>query len=420
MNDELSLRGSDNFTSTGSAEPFRSSTLSVLARRAGAGFADAIIFAVVSAAAVAAQMTTCLGFDVSQIMTIGIASAFAFAVAFLDVISGTGVIALIAAGIYLTWYGEEATKWIQLLFIGLVLPLNFLYHVAFECSSTAATPGKRLFGLKVRTTAGDKPSFLAVAKRHLSKTVSIFALIYPVLHLFTARRYQLLHDRVAGSVVAPLRESIPNCDSEVAATISVADSKIMCASLWRRIPAALLDSITFGALYSIVFYAVFLVWVYTAPAADNQIQAFVMYGVVSSTSILIAVLGAVLVMAVCESSRLRATPGKVVLGLIVARSDLGQVRFKDALIKQLMQGIVYLSTFPMVAIVVAVLSYICYARNEPNNIGFCFLTGYILLYVLYGIAVCATFFKDRRTFLDLLCQRYVFLAGAQRNRERIR
>jgi len=79
--------------------------------------------------------------------------------------------------------------------------MSWLYFAGFEGSGLQATPGKRIFGMRVADLDGDPISFGAATGRFLGKAVSslIFGIGY-LMAAFTSKK-QALHDMIAGTVV---------------------------------------------------------------------------------------------------------------------------------------------------------------------------------------------------------------------------
>jgi uncharacterized RDD family membrane protein YckC len=77
----------------------------------------------------------------------------------------------------------------------------WIYCAAGESCVHQATPGKRLLGLKVGDTHGERISFYQATCRYFAKFFSTFALLVGfVMAVFHSRR-QSLHDMIAGTVV---------------------------------------------------------------------------------------------------------------------------------------------------------------------------------------------------------------------------
>ncbi len=78
---------------------------------------------------------------------------------------------------------------------------SWLYFAGFEGSGLQATPGKRIFGMRVADLDGDPIGFGTATGRFLGKAVSslIFGIGY-LMAAFTSKK-QALHDMIAGTVV---------------------------------------------------------------------------------------------------------------------------------------------------------------------------------------------------------------------------
>lgn len=75
------------------------------------------------------------------------------------------------------------------------------YHVAFELT-VATTPGKRLFGLVVATTDGDRPDAWRIVVRNLLRPIDgVVCYGFGALSMFVTRRSRRLGDLLAGTVV---------------------------------------------------------------------------------------------------------------------------------------------------------------------------------------------------------------------------
>jgi len=79
--------------------------------------------------------------------------------------------------------------------------LSIVYGTVFEGSAMQGTPGKRVLGMAVTNTDGDRIGFGRALGRNLAKLLSgIILLIGYLIQPFTARR-QALHDLLAGTLV---------------------------------------------------------------------------------------------------------------------------------------------------------------------------------------------------------------------------
>ncbi len=79
-------------------------------------------------------------------------------------------------------------------FIVILAVGSWLYCAFAESSSCRATVGKRLLGLQVVTSEGDKISFGQATVRHLMKFLSLFCLTIGFMMSAWTKRRQALHD----------------------------------------------------------------------------------------------------------------------------------------------------------------------------------------------------------------------------------
>ena len=85
---------------------------------------------------------------------------------------------------------------------------SWLYCAFAESSSWRATVGKRLLGLQVTTTDGERLSFGQATARHLMKFLSLFCGALGFLMSLWTKRHQALHDMPCDAVV--IREPQPS------------------------------------------------------------------------------------------------------------------------------------------------------------------------------------------------------------------
>jgi uncharacterized RDD family membrane protein YckC len=91
----------------------------------------------------------------------------------------------------------------DLLFVAFLVDfiLAWLYYAGFEGSGMQATPGKRLFNMKVTDLDGDPIGFGTATGRFLGKAISgMLLMIGYLMAAFTAKK-QALHDMIAGTVI---------------------------------------------------------------------------------------------------------------------------------------------------------------------------------------------------------------------------
>ncbi|MGA2371269.1 MAG: RDD family protein [Candidatus Korobacteraceae bacterium] len=79
-------------------------------------------------------------------------------------------------------------------FIVILAVGSWLYSAFFESSAWRATLGKRLLGLQVITSDGDRVSFGKATERHLMKFLSLFCLTIGFMMSGWTKRRQALHD----------------------------------------------------------------------------------------------------------------------------------------------------------------------------------------------------------------------------------
>jgi uncharacterized RDD family membrane protein YckC len=83
----------------------------------------------------------------------------------------------------------------------LVFMVSWLYFASFESSAWQATPGKRLFGLRVADLAGRRVSFTRASWRYLGKLVFGTILFFGFLFIPFTPRKQALYDLTAECLV---------------------------------------------------------------------------------------------------------------------------------------------------------------------------------------------------------------------------
>ncbi|MBA2871570.1 putative RDD family membrane protein YckC [Anoxybacillus calidus] len=94
---------------------------------------------------------------------------------------------------------EDGTIGVILQF--LIFVVTWLYFALMESSSIQGTLGKKIVGIQVTDTDGNKISFLRATGRHFSKILSsLILLIGYIMAGFTSKK-QALHDMIAGCYV---------------------------------------------------------------------------------------------------------------------------------------------------------------------------------------------------------------------------
>jgi uncharacterized RDD family membrane protein YckC len=115
----------------------------------------------------------------------------------------------------------RALVWVA---FGLLLGLPFTVHVVLAARS-GRTPGMRLTGLRLVTTAGARPGFAAYVVRWLLMVAdgALFGLVGLVVMLATPRR-QRIGDIVAGTLVVREAALPPAAEAAPAAVSAPADA----------------------------------------------------------------------------------------------------------------------------------------------------------------------------------------------------
>ncbi len=81
------------------------------------------------------------------------------------------------------------------------LILSWLYFAGFESSAMQGTPGKKIMGIIVTDTDGDRITFGMATGRFLGKGISAIILGIGYLIAFFTPKKQALHDFIAGTIV---------------------------------------------------------------------------------------------------------------------------------------------------------------------------------------------------------------------------
>ena len=83
----------------------------------------------------------------------------------------------------------------------IMLVASWVYFAGLESSVWQATVGKKMLGMQVTDTSGERIDFIKATIRYLSKFLSSFFLMIGfIMVAFTAKK-QGLHDFIAGTVV---------------------------------------------------------------------------------------------------------------------------------------------------------------------------------------------------------------------------
>lgn len=321
----------------------------------------------------------------------------AFAVGFVDSFCACGwlvsLLGIIGSLSPLVGYGEWYV-WVVPLFI------NHLYHIVYDASRQQATPGKQLMGLVVCGALGQRLLPHRLVLRQFLKFPSALLSCLPLVHMFTSKRSQMLHDVFVGSFILPKENPhvLANDDGQMR------PASAQVATIRRRIVASLLDSTVFCALLLLLQAPIILLlsrWLATSDYDQPMILAVILYVLLPAIASIIAVF----LFAIFESSALQATPGKIVAGLKIAGQNGEVVTFSQSLVKQFNQSLAYLSLYPILGLVWLLKLALPVAES------WLWLVSFFVFYLVYGSILCITF-RSGQTLLDRVCQRYVLLDSA--------
>ncbi len=114
------------------------------------------------------------------------------------------VILSLLMGLLAAVIGVEAGRGVTLL---LIFVTDWGYHIYFEAGKRAATPGKRVMGLRVVSESGGPASLGAVVLRNVARTADMmpFGYLTGLLVCLFTRRFQRLGDLVARTLVVYAR-----------------------------------------------------------------------------------------------------------------------------------------------------------------------------------------------------------------------
>lgn len=374
----------------------------ILLKRCGSKVVDALIMGSLGATVVASFLLA--GGDFTPFNKVLYLSAVAFAIAFLDVLSLSGFVVLILFMFFGLFLGPSFLDGYRGQLFFSLLPLNFVFHLLYE-SKQGATPGKKLFNLKVVNANGERLSFMQVVMRHGARMVSAALILFPFVHLLFGTKLQLFHDFLCGSkVIDTTRDS---SESEAGASV---DQTIQCAGLLRRVPAALVDCVAVASIETLVVVLVVFAGAYLLPSPNTATQGWIMMGATQAFGALLSLACAMFVMAMFESGPWQASPGKALMDLKVTNLDLSPISLQDALLKQLVQAFVYVSLLP-IALLVSGAGFLLHGLGQVSwlNPVFIPLVGWGLFYSLYGAFACLTVYQNRQTVIDRFSSRYVLL-----------
>jgi uncharacterized RDD family membrane protein YckC len=340
-------------------------------------------------------------------------SLYCFCFAYADAITGSGLFLLPVFVLGTYFCVSYLSFWELGVYPFFAMLINWIYHVGFEASPGAATPGKKILSLRLALCEGGRPGVKRLTIRHALKSITMLcSCCVPLACLFICNRRQLIHDKVALTLVGPVTElQEVRGATTTGGNASERDIAIVGqpASILRRIVAAVID----GAVYSIGGAALTL----SACALGARILPFLLadasYKVCLVSIVLLMLLsysGSVLLItlgfALSEASSFQATPGKIVAGIRVTDLNGNALDFAQAFEKQLVQGLAYISVVFILCLVFAVAFAF---RITFTQVPFAVIW-YSLCYTIYGALVCVTFSRGQ-TVIDRLSGRMVVLDG---------
>lgn len=83
----------------------------------------------------------------------------------------------------------------------IMLVASWVYFAGLESSVWQATVGKKILGMQVTDTSGERIDFIKATIRYLSKFLSSFFLMIGFIMVAFTEKKQGLHDFIAGTVV---------------------------------------------------------------------------------------------------------------------------------------------------------------------------------------------------------------------------
>jgi uncharacterized RDD family membrane protein YckC len=369
------------------------------------GFLSQTLFVLVTAGLAAGQHTPA-DLAVPLLLTAFVAGAF-------DSFTGCVLLAAICAAPALLFLAPSALAhmlsnpigWVLCVICALIT--NYAYHVLFEVFSLG-TPAKRLMGLQVARSNGARADVFQATCRHFTKFLSTFTMLaLPLLWIVLCNRRQMVHDRIASTMVdvnnSPLLQSNGGAALEVATKTS---QPIVsnCAGIPRRVVSAIIDSIIYYVCEGLATVAaVELVATYVPLDLGWFPYPFdgVAVGLIAFAATLPAMLFPIFLIAAFEASPLQASPGKIIMGMRVTSLTGNRCTFMQALQKQFIQCLVYLTFLP-----ISVLGLILVANSNQKELSL--LVGWFLFYLVYGAILCWTN-KNNQTLIDRWSKRYVVL-----------
>jgi uncharacterized RDD family membrane protein YckC len=259
-----------------------------------------------------------------------------------------------------------------------------------------ATPGKLVTGLHVVGVRGNRPHLFQLFLRHTIKSLSSCAALNPLICMLTCNRRQLVHDRIAGTAVDLRSPPVAITDPGRASIAVPAIGRT--ASIYQRIVAAVLDGIVFCVAETLFPLIACELVMYAEPCPGAPAIAL------SVGAMLISAFVPILSFAAFESSPLKATPGKLVAAIQVVDKSGQRLSYFQALTKQIVQGLVYMSLLPVFWLIF--LTAIFCIKPTTTYAMRWFLAPYCGFYLSYGMLLCMTFGKGQ-TVIDRLSDRWV-------------
>ena len=83
----------------------------------------------------------------------------------------------------------------------IMLVASWVYFAGLESSAWQATVGKKMLGMQVTDTSGERIDFIKATIRYFAKILSSFILMIGFIMVAFTEKKQGLHDFIAGTVV---------------------------------------------------------------------------------------------------------------------------------------------------------------------------------------------------------------------------
>ena len=78
---------------------------------------------------------------------------------------------------------------------------GLVYYIVFWVDNDGATPGKKLLGIKIIKSNGEKIRFSNAIIRYIGTFISAFTILIGYLWIIWDKKKQALHDKIAGTLV---------------------------------------------------------------------------------------------------------------------------------------------------------------------------------------------------------------------------